>query len=202
MKTQVTPRTRTSRDYFAEGTVSRRSQLGCDRIFKCEACEADQIPKARRPTAIPRSYRLNHVVGLDLVMVKNLAGAMEFWLNCICWGTNFQLLGHVGPSKDAQSTWNCFVSTWIRFFGVPEIVVVDPGKEFEGTFGENVWQRGCAFLPTDARTPWQNGETERAGKEWKRTFKKAMRKEQPLNKRNSLPLVSKCALAVIDATTD
>jgi len=120
-------------------------------------------------------------VGIDLVMIKNLAGTPEYWLNCICWGTNFQLMGHVGSTKDSASVWKCFVQTWIRFFGIPEILVVDPGKEFEGDFGQNISQRGCALLPTDARTPWQNGKTERAGKEWKRTFKKARRKEEPLN---------------------
>ena len=38
---------------------------------------------------------------------------------------------------------------------------------------------GVCILPTYARSPWQNGRTERAGKEWKRQFKLARRKEEP-----------------------
>jgi hypothetical protein len=30
------------------------------------------MPKARRPAAVPKTYRFNHVIGLDLVEVKNM----------------------------------------------------------------------------------------------------------------------------------
>ena len=51
---------------------------------------------------------------------------------------------------------------------MPEIIVVDSGLEFTGDFSERVSARGGTILPTDARSPWQNGKTEEAGKEWKR----------------------------------
>ena len=38
--------------------------------FKCPECEANKRPTSRRPTAVPRTYRFNHVVGVDLVDVK------------------------------------------------------------------------------------------------------------------------------------
>ena len=60
------------------------------RHFKCDDCEANKRPKAKRPAAIPRSYRFNHVVGVDLVTVKNLEGERQEWLNIDCWGTSFQ----------------------------------------------------------------------------------------------------------------
>ena len=63
--------------------------------FTCEACQANQLPKARRPTAVPKTYRFNHVVGFDLVQIKNHTGEPEFLLNCICLGTSFQLVGKV-----------------------------------------------------------------------------------------------------------
>ena len=46
--------------------------------FRCEACESHKAPKARRPAAIPKSYRVNHVLGLDLVGIKNLQGENGF----------------------------------------------------------------------------------------------------------------------------
>ena len=49
---------------------------------------------------------------------------------------------------------------------MPEVIVVDPGTEFAGEFAEMASAYGAIALPTDARSPWQNGRTERAGKEW------------------------------------
>ena len=102
------------------------------RHFSCEECEASRQPKARRPTAVPKTFRFNHVVGIDLVEIKNLVADKEWWINCICWGTGFQLTGRV-PSqvKEAQEVWRAFVHTWVRIFGVPEVVVCDPGMEFQ-----------------------------------------------------------------------
>ena len=38
--------------------------------------------------------------------------------------------------KTAANTWACFVDTWCRIFGFPDIIVVDPGGEFEGEVQE------------------------------------------------------------------
>ena len=55
--------------------------------FSCEACEANQLPKARRPSAVPRSYRVNHVVGIDLIFIPKQNGDGKApWLNVLCWG--------------------------------------------------------------------------------------------------------------------
>ena len=111
---------------------------------------------------------MNHVVRLDLVEVKDpFDGTPQFWLNIICWGTSFQLVGHVGTSKSAEAVWNTFARTWARVFGMPEIVVVDPGTEFQGMFADNIQNGGACLFPTDARAPRQNGRAERVGEEWK-----------------------------------
>ena len=69
---------------------------------------------------------MNHVVGVDLVILKNLRGEEVPWINCVCWGSSFQL---VGPSKDktAEEVWAAFVRVWVRIFGMPEVLVCDPG---------------------------------------------------------------------------
>ena len=54
--------------------------------FRCAECEANKRPTARRPAAVPRPYRFNHVVGIDLVKVMNpVVGHKEWWCNIICW---------------------------------------------------------------------------------------------------------------------
>ena len=118
---------------------------------------ADQRPRARRPAAAPKSYPVNHVVGLDLVEVKAVGQQRHWRLKIVCWWSSFQLVGHAGTSKEF------FVSSWVRVFGYAEIVAVDPGTEFQLYFGEVIASSGVAFFPTDARAPRQNGHTERPG---------------------------------------
>ena len=61
--------------------------------FKCEACEANKQPRARRPAAVPKAYRVNHAVGMGLVDVQYIRGERANWLNAIDWGSSFQLVG-------------------------------------------------------------------------------------------------------------
>ena len=139
--------------------------------MKCDDCEAHRKPKAKRPSAVPRSYRFNHVVGIDLVEVQDVEGQKQYWLNSICWGVNQQQVGPVlGGGKTAEAVWHTFVEQWIRPYGFPDVVVCDPGGEFEGYFAEQLQAYGVTLLPTDARSPWQNGKTERAGGTWKHRF--------------------------------
>ena len=48
------------------------------------------------------------------------------------------------------------------------------------------------MLPTDHRAPWQNGRTERAGKEWKIQFNFALAKEVPQDFQEWKPLGLLC----------
>ena len=106
--------------------------------FRCDECESNRRPKARRPAAVPRTYRFNHVVGIDLIIIKNLEGKKEFWLNISCWGTNYQMVRRVqgDNSKTGENVWHTFADAWLRIFGHPEVVVCDPGSEFGGYFAD------------------------------------------------------------------
>ena len=167
------------------------------RNFQCDECQAHRFPKAKRPSAVPRSYRLNHVVGIDLVEIKDLSNNPTFWVNVICWGTGFQMVDRLGGDfrKTPENTWNAFVNCWVKFFGMPEIIVCDPGGEFQGYFAEMASSFGAAILPTDARTPWQNGRTERAGKEWNRHLKYARHREEPHTEAELTMLGQLCSAA-------
>ena len=128
--------------------------------FSCEECEAHQRPKARRPRAVPTTYRFNHVVGLDLVAMRNIKNEKVFWLNNICWGSSYQQVYRVVNDGCCH-----LHRKWGRIFGMPEIIVVDPGTDFQGNFAIQCQHYGALILPTDPRCLWQNGRTERAGKE-------------------------------------
>ena len=139
---------------------------------------------SRRSVAILKSYRVNHVAGIDLIYVNNLTGVSEFWLSCICWGSNFQLVSD-DNQKSGASVWKCVVERWRRFPGHPEILVVDSGTEFQGDFAEACDANGITLPPNNPKTPLQNGRTECVGHEWKRQFKHAARKGFPQRIPNS-----------------
>ena len=40
--------------------------------FSCEECEASKQPQARRPAAVPSTYLVNDVVGLDFMTVPRV----------------------------------------------------------------------------------------------------------------------------------
>ena len=150
--------------------------------FRCDDCQAHRPPKAKRPSAVPRSYRFNHVVGVDLIELPDIEGNKQYWLNSICWGVTQQQVSPVlGGNKTAENVWHTFVEQWLRVYGLPDVVICDPGGEFEGHFAEQLQSYGVTLLPTDARSPWQNGRTERAGGTWKHRFKVARRKCPPVN---------------------
>ena len=93
-------------------------------------------------------------------------------------------------AKTAENVCNTFVDTWI--YGQPDVVVLDPGKEFEGCFADMAQEYSMTILPTDRESPWQNGRTERAGGLWKSQFKIAARRCTPFTQEEWLTLVSLC----------
>jgi hypothetical protein len=81
--------------------------------FVCEECQANTRPRAKRPSAVPKSYRFNHVIGLDLLQTRNHDGVKQNWLNVLCWGTSLQQVKILpgNNEKTARNTWNTFVDT-------------------------------------------------------------------------------------------
>lgn len=52
--------------------------------FRCDDCEANRRPRAKKPSVVPKTYRFNHVVGIDLLEFKSLAGEEQTYFNAIC----------------------------------------------------------------------------------------------------------------------
>ena len=83
-------------------------------------------------------------------------------LNVIDWGTCYQVLEPV-DGMSAKKIWSAFTRSWVRMFGMPEVVIADQGREFMGDFAQNAGEAGAIVRMIGARAPWQNGRTERHG---------------------------------------
>ena len=144
------------------------------REFECPACAAKgHPPKPRFPAALPRTFRFNETLGLDLFEIESPDNSKIVFCNMVCWGTLYQLCIPV-VDKTAETVAKCVAERWIQYFGPPLVIIADQGKEFVGTqFKEFTNANSILLHIIDVRAPWQNGRTERHGDIYKKIFERA-----------------------------
>ena len=104
----------------------------------------------------------NKVIGVDLVELT-ISGTRTYVVNVVCWGTGLQQLATL-PGKTSKEVTEAFARTWVKPFGLPEIVITDQGSEFVGPeFTTFLSDRAVVHHFIDAQSAWQLGRTERAG---------------------------------------
>ena len=98
------------------------------------------------------------MIGVDLVFYQK-----KILVNCLCWGTNYQM-AMVVSSKNTEEVTRAVYQGWFKYFGPPHLMVVDQGTEFSSRhFTDTLGEWGTVIHFTDVRSPWQNSRTERAG---------------------------------------
>ena len=144
------------------------------REFECPACAAKgHPPKPRFPAALPRTFRFNETLGLDLFEIESPDNSKMVFCNMVCWGTLYQLCIPV-VDKTAETVAKCVAERWIQYFGPPLVIIADQGKEFVGAqFKEFTNANSILLHIIDVRAPWQNGRTERHGDIYKKIFERA-----------------------------
>jgi len=95
--------------------------------FKCLLCERKQQPSSHRPGKLQRAMNFNEVVGVDLIQI-NVPEIGDYWmLNCLCWGTDMQIV-EIVKDKQASTVLETFCRVWIAHYGPPALVVADQGR--------------------------------------------------------------------------
>ena len=134
--------------------------------FKCSQCMRQKKPIERRKAALPRTFAFNRHVGVDVFYIS-WGGVTHAYLNMICHGTNFQqvtwIRGCEAGTPPSKLAWQVFHQTWIKPFGVPEVLICDGGSEFKDVFERSLEQLNVLQVVCDASSPWQNGRVERHG---------------------------------------
>ena len=88
------------------------------REFECPACAAKGHPrKPRFPAALPRTFRFNETLGLDLFEIESPDNSKIVFCNMVCWGTLYQLCIPV-VDKTAETVAKCVAERWIQYFVV------------------------------------------------------------------------------------
>ena len=130
--------------------------------FRCDLCDRKQLPSSHRPSKLQTAMEFNSVVGIDIFQVKVPDLGDLLLLNCLCWGSNLQVV-ELLESKHSETVYEAFAKVWLMHYGPPGLLVSDQGREFLGYFAEKINQLGVPQHFIDARSPWQNGRTEKAG---------------------------------------
>ena len=139
--------------------------------FQCEMCMRQRREVTRRKAAFPRTIEFNRIVGVDTFFVKWKGKSIPF-LNVVDHGTNWQMVAMVRPvdggeptggNPTSSETWHHFLKSWVRPFGVPQVVLSDGGMEFRDRYERGLEQLGTLQTVTDQESPWQNGRVERHG---------------------------------------
>jgi len=149
--------------------------------FKCPQCEGSQRPGAARPACLPRTFEASHTVGVDVVYFPGPDARQNIpVLNVTDWGTGYQSLEPL-DNMQSEHVWMKFYRSWVRTFGLPQLLVMDQGREFVGPFARRATENGCLVKVIGARAPWQQGRTERHGGLAKEVFVKLLEEVGPVS---------------------
>ena len=152
------------------------------REFKCAGCDLEQRPPSRLPSATPRTYDFNVVIGIDVLFVHGLGNKTEHpVLNVTCLGALYSTFGMIDPlRRSAKLTLKAFERLWVRTFGPPDFLMYDMGTEFTGSDFQSGIERMCIQpIVCDHEAPWENGVCERRGDLFKKVYYKSREIAQP-----------------------
>ena len=125
---------------------------GAARSMRCPTCSSRRWPKARRMGALPRCMRFNQTIGCDVITLSAF-GRQYRYLNIVCWGTGFQMLGAIQTASAAE-TLRALLRVWVRPFGWPEIIITDQGPEFTShEWHRPLAEQGVISYPIDSKSP-------------------------------------------------
>ena len=98
------------------------------------------------PAALPRTFRFNETLGVDLFEIEAPDGTKITFCNMVCWGTLYQLCIPI-LDKTAATVSKCITDRWILYFGPLLVIIADQGKEFVGTHFKEFTNANSVLLP-------------------------------------------------------
>ena len=91
-------------------------------------------------------------------------------VNMLCWGTDRQIVVPLA-NQSGEALREAYRRHWLRPYGRPRVLVVDQQLSIcTGHFAERAEAYGTRLEVIPTESPWRNGKTERAGKEWKEDY--------------------------------
>ena len=106
---------------------------------------------------MPMASRFNEKVAMDL---KNLNSGQHILHMVDMWSR--YTISVIIKRKRPKEVTDAFMESWARYFGLPEAILNDNGKEFTSDEMREVKSvLNVMDLTTAAQSPWQNGICEK-----------------------------------------
>ena len=140
--------------------------------LRCDVCQRHQQVRPPRAAAPPKELPVNHTIGVDTVWLPTHRGKQKMALNVVCWSSRFQMITPLANHTPAEAR-RAYLQ-WAKFFGPPQRLYTDLGKEFRAAFQEGAEFDSTYIEPGALEMPTQRSITERAGKTFKAIFEKAL----------------------------
>ena len=140
--------------------------------IECAVCHRHQQVRPPRAAAPPKELPVNHTIGVDTVWLPTHRGKQKMALNVVCWSSRFQMITPLANHTPAEAR-RAYLQ-WVKFFGPPQRLYTDLGKEFRAAFQEGAELDSTFIDPGALEMPTQRSITERAGKTFKLIFEKAL----------------------------
>ena len=161
-------------------------------VRSCVYCQAVKVSRHNKPKIgfYPDKTERFQFLHIDLVGPLDIASVgHKYILTIKDRGTGFLVTTPV-PDKKAETIRNAFVQSWCGYFGIPQIVVSDNGKEFANNLLKETFnQLGVEHRHVPPYCPQANGFIERQH----RTIIQALRAEtQKNNWALKLPIITTC----------
>eukprot|EP00971_Amphidinium_carterae_P062116 1229586-Amphidinium_carterae.1 len=173
-----------------QGGVKKEVLQWVSKSFSCEQCLRASRPSTLTQVHVPGTHRFNCITAADTVMLPNqYSGENEPWLHIVCLGTGYQIMERV-HNREPSETWRAYSVAWRRYFGEPDVMVVDAGTEFQSPFSELLGQTGVLLHVTSQESPWENGACERSHREIRRQLEIMKAEWVPTNDSEWLAMVA------------
>ena len=126
-----------------------------------ESCTGGCLLLKRNPdkpvVSMPMASRFNEKVAMDL---KNLSSGQHILHMVDMWSR--YTISVIIKRKRPKEVIDAFMESWARYFGLPEAILNDNGKEFTSDEMREVKSvLNVMDLTTAAQSPWQNGICEK-----------------------------------------
>lgn len=148
------------------------------RESKCSVCEEHTRATPARNAQVPKDYPPLSRVSMDLKWLPGWKKGQRLrCLNIICMGSKCQVFVpfQEGGSEDSETIRKYYYRHWVRVFGSPDELVVDPaGAHLSQEFQEALAGDGTTLRPTAGQAHWQQSLCERHGQIVERKFTKCL----------------------------
>ena len=89
--------------FLRAGRVREEIVKWVAKSFRCDACESHAIPKAPRPSIVPKCYKPGVAVALDLFYIPDVQNQRSIpVLNVVDMGTNYQMIEMLGSKEPCR----------------------------------------------------------------------------------------------------